>query len=459
MSARRRCERGILRLLFAAMTRWGIVLVRGAWASWALLTRVEGGALTDREAPSLAERLAHARAILSEVPLIDGHNDLVMNIRTVLENQLEDFPFDKNLTEVEPWASRSNCHTDIPRLRAGQVGAQFWSAYVPCRSQYKNALTQTLEQIDVIHRLVDKFPEDLQLVTSSEGILNAHAHGKIGCMVGVEGGHSMDSSLGTLRTFYRQGVRYMTLTHMCNTPWADNSAAEPEHLEFDGLTAWGETVVKEMNRLGMLVDISHVASQTMNDVLDITRAPVIFSHSDTRALCNITRNIPDDVLVRLMELPLQRTENGAISTNLISDSLTDPHFGFCRRVHENGGIAMVNFLPDFLSCSSTATLQDVVAHINHIRDIAGPDHVGLGSDYEGITTVPEGLEDVSKYPYIFAELLLDPKWTDEDLKKLAGMNLIRVFQEVERLASLSTNLFRFIYPFLPLHWVSYTASP
>nr|XP_027235558.1 dipeptidase 1-like [Penaeus vannamei] len=399
MSARRRCERGILRLLFAAMTRWGIVLVRGAWASWALLTRVEGGALTDREAPSLAERLAHARAILSEVPLIDGHNDLVMNIRTVLENQLEDFPFDKNLTEVEPWASRSNCHTDIPRLRAGQVGAQFWSAYVPCRSQYKNALTQTLEQIDVIHRLVDKFPEDLQLVTSSEGILNAHAHGKIGCMVGVEGGHSMDSSLGTLRTFYRQGVRYMTLTHMCNTPWADNSAAEPEHLEFDGLTAWGETVVKEMNRLGMLVDISHVASQTMNDVLDITRAPVIFSHSDTRALCNITRNIPDDVLVRL---------------------------------HENGGIAMVNFLPDFLSCSSTATLQDVVAHINHIRDIAGPDHVGLGSDYEGITTVPEGLEDVSKYPYIFAELLLDPKWTDEDLKKLAGMNLIRVFQEVER---------------------------
>ncbi|XP_063601038.1 dipeptidase 1-like isoform X2 [Penaeus indicus] len=356
-----------------------------------------------QEEKSLEERLEHARALLQEVPLIDGHNDLAVNIREALRNRLEDFPFEKNLTEMEPWASMEFSQTDLPRLRAGQVGGQFWSAWVPCDSQYKDAVTQTFEQIDVLRRLFDKYHEDLQYVTTANGIEEAHALGKIASLLGVEGGHSMDSSLAVLRAFYRQGVRYMTLTHSCSNPWPDSSVVEEQtdskQLEFDGLTAWGELVVKEMNRLGMLVDISHVASPTMHDVLDVTRAPVIFSHSDVRALCVITRNIPDDVL---------------------------------KRLPENGGVALVNFYSYFLSCSGDSTIQDIVDNINHIRNVAGIDHVGIGSDFDGINSVPEGLEDVSKYPYLFAELLLDPRWTDEDLKKLAGLNVIRVLREAER---------------------------
>ncbi|CAL4071919.1 unnamed protein product [Meganyctiphanes norvegica] len=352
-----------------------------------------------KEPQSFAKRLSHARDILDEVPLIDGHNDLVMNIRSKLYNRLQEFPFDQDLTEIEPWASMSNSHTDIPRIKAGKLGGQFWSAFVSCSSQYKNALTQTLEQIDVIHRLVERYPDDLAWVDTADGILDAHAAGKVASMIGVEGGHSMDSSLGTLRIFYNVGVRYMTLTHGCNTPWADNSQAEPDGIEFDGLTEWGEIVVKEMNRLGMFVDISHVAQQTMHDVLDVTRAPVIASHSDTRALCDVPRNVPDDVLIRIAE---------------------------------NGGVVMVNFLPYFLTGTNNATLFDVIDHINHIRNVAGVDHVGIGSDFDGITEAPEGLEDVSQYPNLFAELMLDPLWSDDDLKKLAGLNLVRAFKEMEQ---------------------------
>ncbi|XP_042890929.1 dipeptidase 1-like [Penaeus japonicus] len=355
------------------------------------------------EGKSQEERLSHARALLAEVPLVDGHNDLASNIREALENRVEDFPFEKNLTEIEPWASMEYSQTDLPRLRAGQVGGQFWSVWVPCSSQYKNAATQTLEQIDALKRLFDKYQEDLLFVTTAKGVEEAHALGKIGSLLGVEGGHSMDSSLAVLRAFYREGVRYMTLTHSCNNPWADSSVVEEQtdskELEFDGLTAWGELVVKEMNRLGMLVDISHSASRTMHRVLNITRAPVIFSHSDVRALCNITRNVPDDVLARMPE---------------------------------NGGVVLVNFFPYFLSCSSDATVRDIVDNINHIRDVAGVDHVGIWSDFDGINSVPQGLEDVSKYPNLFAELLLDPRWSDEDLKKLAGLNVLRALREAER---------------------------
>ncbi|XP_042210734.1 dipeptidase 1-like isoform X4 [Homarus americanus] len=362
------------------------------------------GLTASQEPLPLSERLAHARAILGEVPLVDGHNDLAMTIRKVVNNQLAQFPFHQDLTKLEPWASQTSSHTDLPRLRKGHLGGQFWSAWVPNDSQYKNAVTQTLEQIDVIKRLVDRYPDDLQFVTTADGILEAHAKGKIASLIGVEGGHTIDSSLGVLRIFYNEGVRYLTLTHTSNTPWADSSVSESgdkgQHIEFDGLSAWGKVVVKEMNRLGMLVDISHVASQTMKDVLNVTRAPVIFSHSNARAIRNITRNVPDDILVRL---------------------------------RENGGVAMVNFFTAFLVDDlNTASIKSVVAHINHIRKVAGVDHVGIGSDFDGMHRPPKGLEDTSKYPDLFAELLLDPSWTDEDLKKLAGLNIIRAFREVEK---------------------------
>ncbi|XP_063588053.1 dipeptidase 1-like isoform X1 [Penaeus indicus] len=351
---------------------------------------------------TLEKRLEHARKLLKEAPLVDGHNDLPLSIRHLLENRLQDFSFDRNLSAIEPFASESP-RTDLVKLRAGGVGGQFWSLFTPCWSQFKNAVSLVLEQSDVVTRLVERYPDHLQLVTTADGIMSAHAQGKIASLMGVEGGHNIDSSLAVLRTLYRVGVRYLTLTHTCNTPWADSSNAELEKgkqvLESGGLSRFGETVVKEMNRLGMLVDLSHVATPTMLDALRVTRAPVIFSHSSARALCNDSRNVPDDVLLK---------------------------------VRDNGGLVMVTFVARFLSCGPTATLQHVVDHINHIRDVAGVDHVGLGGDYNGTPVLPEGLEDTSKYPYLFAELLKDSSWTEEDLKKLAGLNLVRVFRQVEQ---------------------------
>ncbi|XP_064117062.1 dipeptidase 1-like [Macrobrachium nipponense] len=346
------------------------------------------------------ERLEHAKRILRESPLIDGHNDVAMDIRSVVQNRLEEFPFDQNLTEIEPWASRMACNTDLPRLRAGLLGGQFWSAFVPCSSQYKNAASQTLEQIDVIHRLVKKYPDDLQFVDSADDILAAHANGKIASMIGVEGGHSMDASLGVLRTFYNAGVRYMTITHSCNTPWGDTAGME-DTPEFDGLSPWGKSVIGEMNRLGMFVDLAHVSAQTMRDALEVSVAPVIFSHSNARGVCDVHRNVPDDVLLRL---------------------------------RENGGVIMVNFFPAYLSDDpNSANISSVVEHINYIRDLIGEDYVGIGSDFNGVPFFPIGLEDVSKYPHLFAELLLDEeRWNDESLKKLAGLNLIRAFREMEK---------------------------
>nr|ULE28422.1 NDM [Neocaridina denticulata sinensis] len=348
---------------------------------------------------SYEERLKCAKKILEEVPLIDGHNDVPYFIRNSVQNQLSKFPFESDLTKLEPFASLKNCHTDLPLLKKGQVGGQFWSAYVPCGSQYKNAATQTLEQIDVIRRLVKKYPKHLQLVTTADGIAKAHSKGKIASMIGVEGGHSIDSSLANLRIFYHVGVRYMTLTHACNTPWAESSEKDKSP-KFSGLTQWGELVVKEMNRLGMFVDISHVAVETMHQVLNITRAPVIFSHSSARAIHNHTRNVPDDVL---------------------------------KRMAKNGGVVMVTFVPFFLTpYNVNATMKDLIAHLNHVRDVAGVDHIGLGGDFNGVFNATIGMEDVSKYPHLFAELMADGSWSDEDLKKLAGTNLIRAFKQMEK---------------------------
>lgn len=331
--------------------------------------------------------------ILSEVPLIDGHNDLPHKLYQNVQNQLERVDLNQSLIGIWPLT-----HTDIPRLRQGRVGAQFWAAYRSCETQYKDAVRACLDQVDVIRRFVAKYPETFQSVTTADGILEAFAAGKIGSLIGMESGHCIDSSLAALRQFYDMGVRYMTLTHNCDTPWADTHSTNPTGR--DGLSLFGEQLVAEMNRLGMLVDISHVSSATMSKAISVSQAPVIFSHSGAYALCNSTRNVPDDIL---------------------------------ELTRSNNGLVMVPVYPDFLTCSSTANLQDVADHIDYIKNRIGVGHVGIGGDYDGIPTTPVGMEDVSKYPDLFQELQ-NRGWTDEELKKLAGLNLIRVFRDVEQIS-------------------------
>ncbi|XP_053968412.1 dipeptidase 1 [Anastrepha obliqua] len=345
-------------------------------------------------------RLQRAKHVLRESPLIDGHNDLAWNIRKFLKNRLQDFPFASDLREVLPWSASAWSHTDLPRLKEGMVAAQFWSAYVPCSSQHMDAVQLTLEQIDLIRRLVNLYPNQMTFVTDASGIEEVHRSGKIASLIGVEGGHSIGTSLSVLRMFYQLGARYLTLTHTCNTPWADCCKVdEPgKYPHIGGLSKFGKLVVHEMNRLGMIVDLSHVSVPTMLDALSASKAPVIFSHSSAHAICNSSRNVPDHVL---------------------------------QKIAVNGGLVMVAFYPHFLSCSSQATLEDVIVHINHIREVAGVDHVGIGAGYDGVNLVPKGLEDVSKYPHLFAALLESDKWSEADIAKVAGKNLIRVFKEVE----------------------------
>jgi len=348
--------------------------------------------------------------ILAEFPVIDGHNDFPMGLRQLLRNDISKLDFDTDLTKVEPWASYWANHIDLPRMRRGQMGGQFWSAFIGCSAQFHDAVQLFLEQIDVIRQFVSRYPDDLHWATSVADIEEARAEGKIASLIGVESGHAIGSSLPLVRTLYRMGARYMTLTHGCNTPWAD--AAQVEVGDFPprvgGLSEFGEKVVREMNRLGMLVDLSHVSSDAMRQALAVTRAPVIFSHSGARAICSYPRNVPDDVL---------------------------------QMVAEKGGIVMVNFFPYFLTDdypARNATVQDVVAHINHIRAVAGVEHVGIGGDYNGINVTPVGLEDVSHYPEVFAALIEDPTydWTDEELGLLASQNLINTFRAVEEVRDL-----------------------
>ncbi|XP_034938112.1 dipeptidase 1 isoform X3 [Chelonus insularis] len=327
------------------------------------------------------------------------HNDLPWNIRKFLKNQLRNFQF-HDLKRVHPWSQTAWSHTDLKRLKEGMVAAQFWSAYVPCSSQHLDSVQLALEQIDLIRRLVNKHPKNMILVTTSEGIKKAHGEGRLASLIGVEGGHAISTSLAVLRMLYELGARYLTLTHTCNTPWADCSTTdEPGQVpHVGGLSNFGKSIIVEMNRLGMMVDLSHVSVPTMLDAMDVSRAPVIFSHSSAHAICNSSRNVPDHALQLLAR---------------------------------SGGIVMISFYPHFISCSERSTLKDVVAHINHVRKVAGIDHVGIGAGYDGINLTPTGLEDVSKYPELFAELLTNG-WSEQDVQKLAGLNLIRVFEIVEQ---------------------------
>src|SRR5262245_27927343 len=350
---------------------------------------------------------SRAVAIHKQTPLIDGHNDYPWALR--------DLDPGRDLAKADITKPVPKLMTDIPRLRQGGVGAQFWSVYVPASMQGKEAVRATLEQIDIVHRMTMRWPDTFEIAYTAADIERSFKSKHIGSLIGVEGGHSIDNSLATLRMLYTLGAQYMTLTHSANLAWADSATDKPVH---GGLTRFGEEVVREMNRLGMLVDLSHVSPDTMEDALRVTAAPVIFSHSSAKAVCNHPRNVPDNIL---------------------------------QTVAKNGGVVMVTFVPGFISqavadfdarpeaerkgmTAPRATISQVADHIDHIRKVAGIDHIGLGGDFDGITQVVQGLEDVSKYPDLTAELL-KRGYKDDDIKKILGLNVLRVMRQVEKVAA------------------------
>ncbi|HEY5939941.1 MAG TPA: dipeptidase [Gemmatimonadales bacterium] len=379
-------------------------------------------------AQSTDKELERARKILRSTPLIDGHNDLPWTIR-----ESEKAPRDVAAYDLR---TQTTGHTDLSRLAQGQVGAQFWSIYIPGEIKDSGYAKVQLEEFDIARRLIARYPDRLALALTASDIEGNFKRHKVASLLGMEGGHAIENSLGALRSYYDLGARYMTLTHNVTLDWADAALDSTRH---NGLTEFGREVVREMNRLGMLVDLSHVSPATMSDVLDVAEAPVIFSHSAARALTDHPRNVPDSILARLAK---------------------------------NGGVVMVTFVPAFVSTEvaaweaqekeqrnaikeavtdsveqkrrmdewkalhprPSATLTQVADHIEHVRKVAGIDHVGIGSDFDGIDTVPVGLEDVSKFPELFAELIRRG-WTDADLKKLAGQNVLRALKAAESTAA------------------------
>jgi membrane dipeptidase len=376
--------------------------------------------------PAARTSLDRARALLARHPLVDGHNDLMWEVR-----EQAGYDFDR----LDVGTRLATTHTDLPRLAEGCVGGQFWSVFVPSTLPGPEAVVATLEQVDGVRRMTQRYGAQLALARTAQEVDAASRDGRIASLLGAEGGHSIDCSLGVLRVLHELGVRYLTLTHNDNVPWADSATDVPAA---DGLTRFGREVVRELNRLGMMVDLSHVAATTMRDALETTEAPVIFSHSSARAVCDVPRNVPDDVLTALAG---------------------------------NGGVCMVTFVPDFVSPAAAqwraeaaaaaaavgvdpkdwvafrdfavgharnhpkpaATIADVVAHLEHVREVAGVDHVGIGGDYDGTDTLPTGLEDVTGYPRLVAALL-ERGWADEEVAKLVRGNVLRVLRDVESVA-------------------------
>jgi membrane dipeptidase len=365
---------------------------------------------------------AQALRILRTTPLIDGHNDLPDAIRER-----------GGLDSVDLAVSQPRLHTDIARLRAGGVGAQFWAAYVPVATIHEGGGTHpavyALEQIDLSHRLCARYPGTFAEARTAADIERNFKAGKISCLVGIEGGHAIENSLGALRTFAALGVRYMTLTHWETLDWADAATDSAKH---DGLTAFGEQVVLEMNRLGMLVDLSHVSDATMMDALRVSRAPMLYSHSSARALANHVRNVPDSILRKV-----------AANRGLVMVNFNPPFVSEERRVYDlrrDSVLAGVDSAARRDSARAwnarapVTTLRQVADHVDHIRRIAGVDHVGLGSDFDGISSVPQGLEDVSRFPDLVAELLRRG-WSEADVRKVVGLNALRVMRDAERVSA------------------------
>src|SRR5436309_2018571 len=407
-----------------------VILALGVLTSWRLAAQ---------------DYRAQALRILRTTPLIDGHNDIPDAIRERGGVDSVDF------SVLQP-----KLMTDIPKLRAGAVGAQFWAAYVPVTTIHggEHPAVYALEQIDLVHRLCRKYRQTLDLAETAADIernfkatssrassLNyerPHSSGtrdaKISCLIGIEGGHAIENSLGALRMFYQLGVRYMTLTHWETIDWADAATDSAKH---GGLTPFGEEVVREMNRLGMLVDLSHVSDATMVDAIRVSRAPVFFSHSSARALCNHVRNVPDSIL------KMVRTNGGVVMVNFnpgfVSEAVRvyeDSMAARARALRAAGADSGVvaDSLKAWGARAPKATLAQVADHIEHVRDVAGVDAVGLGSDFDGITEVPVGLEDVSKFPDLLAELLRRG-WSEQDVKKVAGLNALRVLRAAEQVAA------------------------
>ena len=372
------------------------------------------------------DRLAHAREVLRAHPLIDGHNDLPWAIRVDADAAGDLARYDLR--------SPTPGHTDLARLRAGGVGGQFWSVFVPAEPGSGYARVQ-LEQLDLARRMVARYPDDLVLCRTADEVEAAFAGGRIGSLLGMEGGHVIEDSLGALRAFRELGAAYLTLTHNANTAWADSATDEPIH---GGLTDFGREVVGEMNRIGMLVDLSHVAPSTMADALDVSAAPVIFSHSSARAICDVPRNVPDDILARL-------PANGGVCmvtfvSGFVSQAAADVMVpAIAEAGRRSAGIddpATLRAIRDEVIAGLDVprpTVADVADHVEHVVKMSGVDHVGIGGDFDGSVIWPIGLEDVSCYPNLFAELIRRG-WTDADLGKLAGGNVLRVMRAAESVA-------------------------
>ncbi|XP_033762628.1 dipeptidase 1-like [Pecten maximus] len=385
----------------------GLVIVGGVALLIGLAVAIP---MSKRDTHTAPSHLESAKQFLQTNVLIDGHNDLPWQYRRYAYNKVNDIKLNEDTRIEWPPGTPMNdnsyeaiyAQTDIPRLREGRVGAQFWAAFIICASRAKDAVRQGFDQVDVIHKFIAKYPETFTMALTADDIETTFANGKIASLIGLEGGHMIANTLGVLRMFYQTGVRYMTLTHSCDIDWADNYKADENGGVSKGLTDFGRTVVREMNRIGMMIDLSHVSHQTMLDAMETSEAPVIFSHSSVFSLCSHYRNVQDDVLLKLKE---------------------------------NNGIIMINFYTGYINNATdhrnTTTVYQVADHIDYVRNLIGADYVGMGADYDGVATMPIELQDVSTFPVLFAELM-KRNWSTEDLVKLAGSNLLRVFRAVEK---------------------------
>lgn len=368
--------------------------------------------------------------ILESVPLFDGHNDVPWQYRNRVDYKFSELDF-YDTTHLDP-----PMHTDIPRLREGRVGAQWWSVYVSAAVTEPEAVTHTLEQIDFVHRMIDRYPDHFELALTADDVERIFEDGKIASLIGMEGGHSIANSLAVLRMFYDLGARYMTITHNRTLDWADAAGDDPQH---DGLTEFGEEVIREMNRLGMMVDLSHVQPATMKDAIRVSEAPIMFSHSNALALSGHPRNVPDDVLKMIPEI------DGLVMVTFVETFTSEERRQhFAERAAYQRKMEYLNpGMPDVVSEkmeqwdteneAPKSTLEQVADHIDYIADLIGVEYVGIGGDYDGIPTLPLGLEDVSTYPDLFAELL-KRGYSEEDLQKIAGLNMLRVLRGAEEVS-------------------------